>query len=64
MEAPHLVEMSKDRYLGAWRSTNDIRAQAGEAKFQEILEHIGTKISNKNFISVPYKTRAWMVQAT
>jgi len=64
VEAPHIVEMSKERYLGAWKSVNDISAQAGKEKFQEILHYISTKICHMDRISVPYKTRAWIVQAT
>lgn len=63
IEASHTVEMSRERYLGAWKSVNDICAQAGEEKFQEILYHISAKIADKKQISVPYKTRAWIAQA-
>lgn len=64
MEAPHEVVMSKERYLGAWRSVNDIQAQAGEAKFQQIMQAIEDEISEMEYIIVPYKTRAWTVQST
>lgn len=63
IEAPHEVEMSQDRYLGAWKSINDIRSQAGEKTFQEILNYIQAKVRDQHSIVVPYKTRAWMVQA-
>lgn len=64
MEDAYTVEMSTDRYLGAWQSVNDIRSQAGEEEFQKILNYIADKVSDRSSINVPYKTRAWMVQAT
>lgn len=64
VEALHTVEMNQERYLGAWRSVNDIQAQAGPQKFTEILTAIEQVISNMSVISVPYKTRAWTVQST
>lgn len=64
MEAAYTVEMPKERYLGAWRSVNDIQVQAGEEKFQEFINYISDRLKDKKFIAVPYKTRAWMVQAS
>lgn len=64
MEARHSVKMSKERYIGAWKSVNDIQAQAGEEKFQEIIAYIEARIRDKTSIIIPYKTRAWMVQAS
>ncbi|MBI2339379.1 MAG: class I SAM-dependent methyltransferase [Deltaproteobacteria bacterium] len=62
MEAPHEETMDRQRYLGVWRSVNDLQAQAGELKFQEILDRIESEISGLDRIVVPYKTRAWTVQ--
>ena len=64
IEAKHELEMSVDRYLGAWRSINDIRAQAGEEKFNEILKSIESLVKNEKSVVVPYRTRAWTVRAT
>jgi len=64
IEASHEIKMSQDRYLGAWRSVNDIQAQVGPQKFNEILQVITKEISNYDEICVPYKTRAWTVQST
>lgn len=64
IEAPHKVSMSKDRYMGAWRSVNDIQAQAGPQTFQEILQMISNVISHLTTVDVPYRTRAWTVQST
>ena len=38
IEGRHVIEMSKERYLGAWNSVNDLRAQLGPAKFGEFLQ--------------------------
>lgn len=62
MEAPHHVEMTPERYLGAWRSVNDIQTQAGPAVFEQILTMIGEEIKEMETVCVPYKTRAWTVQ--
>ena len=62
-EAPHSVIMSKERYMGVWRSVNDIRVQAGEEKFAKILADIAALIEPYEEIVVPYRSRAWTVQA-
>jgi ubiquinone/menaquinone biosynthesis C-methylase UbiE len=62
METDHLEKMTIDRYIGAWRSVNDIRAQAGEELFNEILIEIENKIKHLQHIEVPYKMRAWTAQ--
>jgi hypothetical protein len=63
VEAPHEVEMTKERYMGAWRSVNDIQAQAGQEKFEELLRMIEAEIASLPSVVVSYKTRAWTVQA-
>ena len=63
VEAAHEEHMSKERYMGIWRSVNDIQVQAGEAKFQEILHNIEEIIEPYDEIVVPYKSRAWTVKA-
>ena len=62
MEVEHFEIMSIERYMGAWRSVNDIRAQAGEEKFNLILRTIEEKIKDLGEITVPYKMRAWTAQ--
>jgi hypothetical protein len=63
MEAPHEVEMTKSRYLNAWRSVNDIQVQAGPERFEKIMSGIESIIGSADTIVVPYKTRAWTVRA-
>jgi ubiquinone/menaquinone biosynthesis C-methylase UbiE len=53
------VIMSKEKYIGAWKSVNDIQAQAGEKTFSQIIKAIENKISSHEEIVVPYKTRSW-----
>ena len=62
MEARHEIAMSQERYLGAWRSVNDIQAQAGPEKFELLLGLIREKIDGLDEVVVPYKTRAWTVR--
>ena len=62
VEASYDIEMSVDRYLGAWKSVNDIQSQAGPEKWKEILAGIHDRVKHLEVISVPYKTRAWTVQ--
>jgi len=62
MEAPHQVLMTPERYLGAWRSVNDIQAQAGPDRFEQIMTAISSEIEGLEQIEVPYRTRAWTVQ--
>lgn len=64
VEAPHDTIMTKERYMGAWRSVNDIQAQAGEEGFQHILHMIEDKISDMDTITVPYLSRAFTVRST
>jgi ubiquinone/menaquinone biosynthesis C-methylase UbiE len=62
VESLHEVVMSKERYMGAWRSVNDIQAQAGPEKFKEILNAIEKEIRKLSEIIVLYKTRSWTSQ--
>lgn len=63
VEASHTVKMTKSRYMGAWRSVNDIQAQAGESRWIEVLKAIENEIEPLDNVIVPYKTRAWTIQA-
>jgi len=54
--------MTKERYINVWRSVNDIQAQAGKERFEQILNMIEDKISGFEEIVVPYKMRSWTVQ--
>lgn len=62
MECDHHETMSQERYLGAWNSVNDIRAQAGESCWAEIMLAISQLVQPYQEITVPYKMRAWTAQ--
>ena len=64
IEAPHQAVMSKKRYMGAWRSVNDIHAQAGDELFEQILVMIEEKIGDRGEIVVPYLSRAFTARST
>ena len=54
--------LTPEQYLGAWRSTVDIRAQAGDFAFSELLRTIEQIVSGVPRIECPYLTRAWTVR--
>jgi len=62
MEASHTEVMTRERYLGVWLSVNDIQVQAGEKRWEQIIEMIRQEISSTVKIEIPYKTRAWTVR--
>lgn len=59
IEGRHTIEMSPERYLGAWRSVNDLRVQLGNEKFTAFLEFVENRISGYDSISAAYLTRSW-----
>lgn len=61
--APHEVEMTHERYMGAWRSVNDIQAQVGPEGFEAIMNEIESMIQGSEYVTVPYQTRSWTVKA-
>ena len=63
LEAPFKEIMTQERYMGAWRSVNDLQVQAGDERFRQILDMIAKKIEPMELIEVPYKARAWTVRA-
>ncbi|MBL4890094.1 MAG: class I SAM-dependent methyltransferase [Candidatus Lindowbacteria bacterium] len=62
IEEEHDEVMSKERYIGVWRSVNDIQAQAGLERFEKIISNIEKMIENMENVVTPYKTRAWTAQ--
>ncbi len=59
LEGRHVIEMSPERYLGAWRSVNDLRVQLGPEKFDAFLAFIEKRIAGLQVIEATYLTRAW-----
>ena len=62
LEGRHTIEMNPDRYLGAWRSVNDVRVQLGPKKFESFLRFVEAKIADLSLIKATYMTRAWSAQ--
>lgn len=59
LEGRHLVVMTPERYIGAWRSVNDLRVQLGPEMFDEFISFVEDKVSQVNVIEATYLTRAW-----
>lgn len=62
LEAPHEAKMTRERYLGAWRSVNDIQAQAGAEGFARVMALVEKETAGMTEILVPYRTRCWTVR--
>lgn len=59
LEGRHVIEMTPERYLGAWRSVNDLRVQLGPEKFQIFLAFVEDRISKIGVVEATYLTRSW-----
>jgi ubiquinone/menaquinone biosynthesis C-methylase UbiE len=59
METDYEEIMNKERYIGVWESVNDIRVQAGEERWQQLMDMIKKEIKDLKYIKTPYKIRAW-----
>ena len=62
VETDYEEVMTKERYIGAWESVNDIRAQAGKQRWEKIMAMIKEEIKGLKYIETPYKMRAWTVK--
>jgi len=60
IEGYHTVHMTPDRYIGTWRSVNDVQFQLGEEKFESFLSFIRKKTAHMKHIEATIKTRAWV----
>jgi SAM-dependent methyltransferase len=59
LECRHVVDMTPARYLGAWRSVNDLRVQLGREKFDAFLSFVARRVRGLKIIEATYLTRAW-----
>jgi ubiquinone/menaquinone biosynthesis C-methylase UbiE len=59
LEGRHVIKMTPERYLGAWRSVNDLRVQLGQEKFDIFLDFVEQRIAGLQVIEAVYLTRAW-----
>lgn len=62
IEGNHEENMTIKRYMNIWKSVNDIQVQAGEEGFQRILKNIENKLTGRDEIIVPYRSRSWTVR--
>ena len=61
-EAEHSRNVTREQYIGTWRSVNDVRNQLGEVMFGEFLKEIMHIVGAD--ITVHYTTRAWVARAS
>lgn len=59
LEGRHIIKMDRERYLGAWRSVNDLRVQLGPKNFESFLGFVEKRMSNVKVVEATYLTRAW-----
>jgi len=59
LEGHHNISMTPERYMGVWRSVNDVRVQLGSEKFEHFLSFVEEATSGLNTIETTYLTRAW-----
>lgn len=64
MEARHSLVMTPERYIGAWRSVNDLRVQLGPEAFDEFLGFVMRSTRSETCIETEYVTRAWSARST
>lgn len=61
-ECYHTERMSRERYVGAWRSVNDVQVQAGPERFAAFIAFIERRLADSPALDCQYRTRIWMVQ--
>lgn len=62
IEARHTQCFTPQQYLGAWRSVNDVRVQAGPQCFEQFLAYIDDRTRGMAHIEAEYLTRAWVAR--
>ncbi len=59
IEGRHEVKMTLDRYMGVWKSVNDLPVQLGIDKFNKFLQFVEQQLSGSGSICTTYLTRSW-----
>lgn len=59
LEGRHVIHMSRERYLGAWRSVNDLLVQLGTETFETFMSFVTDMVRDAETIEATYLTRAW-----
>jgi len=62
VEAIDKIYVTPERYVGAWRSVNDIRSQLGEENFSKFIGQVTEVTSSLDKVEVHYMTRAWIAK--
>lgn len=59
LEGFHIERQSRERYLGLWKSVNDVRVQLGPEKWAKFMGYVERKTAGHEAFDVTYRTRAW-----
>lgn len=59
LEGRQCVRQTREQYIGAWRSVNDLQVQLGPELFHRFLDFAGKRIAGLEAIETTYLTRAW-----
>ena len=62
VEGRHTEIQTPAHYIGLWESVNDVRVQAGEERFAQLIEYIRSATSGVRYIEAEYITRAWIAR--
>ncbi|MGW3960167.1 hypothetical protein ACWED2_10110 [Amycolatopsis sp. NPDC005003] len=62
LEGRHVSHQSVDRYLGLWRSANDVQAQLGTDLFERFMRYAQDRLSGLEHVEVTYLTTLWAVR--
>lgn len=58
-ELSHEEQMTPERYVGAWKSVNDIRVQLGEENFERFIQKVSELAKEHGPFLMPYKMTLW-----
>mgnify|MGYP001494414734 CR=1 FL=1 len=51
--------MDPERYIGVWKSVNDLQVQLGEVLFNEFITYVTKKVEKVDIIEAKYWTHSW-----
>lgn len=64
LEGQHIERMSPARYMGIWRSVNDVSVQAGPVRFARFMDYMRRRLSSIKYIDAAYLTRVWAAKVS
>lgn len=59
IEGKHVQSMSREVYITAWRSTNDVQVKLGPELFEQFIDFIKSLFAENEVIETEYWTRSW-----